>query len=103
MASEFHIKSTSDSIRKSFIDFDLQNYPQYTQEQVEQALEKGEKTSFFTKSHLEILRKEILKGEASKEDIEKITNQLKELEPITIQKGELDYEVGFFYTEKESE
>ena len=92
MSSEFYIKSTSETIRKSFSNYDLEMLPQYTIDSLANEIAKGEK-SFFTKGNLSEFKDTISKAE--KVDNDSMISQIKKLEPIVINKSNGAYEVGY--------
>lgn len=102
MSSTFHINHTSDNIRKSFVDYERETLPQYTVEQINEEIQKGEK-SFFTKTKLEEFKSEFMKGEVSEEIAKSITEDIKKLQPVVINKSDNSYEIGYFLPKEKQE
>lgn len=92
MSSTFHIAHTTDNIRKSFIDFERETLENFTIDQLAERLKKGEDL-FFTKEKLVKLKEDLSKSDI--EGAESITESLKKLKPIIINKSDTEYEVGY--------
>jgi len=93
MISEFQIKSTSESIQKSFKNFERDTLPQYTTEQVVEEISKGDKL-FLTKEKLIEFRDSLVKSEDSDKD--EILGQIKRLQPVVVNKSDNSYDIGYF-------
>ncbi len=84
-----------DNLKKSFSNYEELTLPQYTPEQIQAEIEKGEK-AFFTQASLVEMKEALLKGEIQEEGAQEILEQIKALQKVAIVKSDDEVSFGYF-------